>query len=132
MYKVKKERLENSEVNEKILKELKYLEFLGEYNDYPRPITYIKPVEYFEAVNSYMIRYTDSRQIFNKGDCIKGLNLQFFDENGYGVETDYVENKIKFFKIGCKHDYEEKKIRNQYYGYKCKKCGYYEERDTSG
>jgi hypothetical protein len=127
MYKIKKEYLQKNEYPVLI-----YVKKLGTCNEIPEPLEYITTKEYFNNINTYATEYEDSKQIFEEGKGhIKDLHIQYKHDYGWGYEKDYRNNKIRFFRVGCKHDYDVKNIGKCLNEYTCKKCGFKQEIDSS-
>jgi tRNA U34 2-thiouridine synthase MnmA/TrmU len=120
----------------------KFREDYGGYNDLPPNF---KEITYQDFIDSQFFTYTpqliDNRQAYNvdkKGNRVgnyRGLHLYLFgDGTGIAIEKYYDNGKwaLKYHKFAkCEHEYTEKTIGRCLHEYKCKKCGYTEEIDSS-
>jgi hypothetical protein len=111
-----------------------YIESGYGFNDMPKPFTEITHKEWFTQTHMWAFEYYDYKQVMNKQDLVE----MFGEDVGYaeayiefGCSTGFAEvikrygNKtiIKYFRIGCQHDWELIQSDSISYTQKCKKCG---------
>lgn len=126
MWKLKYDYKQDGEVK------IEYMKDLGNHNKLPEPMEKISHKEYFDNIFSYLNNYYESKQIFdNKSNLIGEFKVMYNHEAGYAVYKNYIDSKYEFYKVGCKHDYEETKLDKCLYEYKCKKCGLEQVIDSS-
>lgn len=109
------------------------LDFLSEpihFNKMPKPYTEISMEEYFSGLDSWALNYKDFHQVM--GEDAKALGYEgkmvvvhtsYNGEEGFARLTIPGTNRYRFFRLGCKHDWEligSDSLTNKY---KCKKCG---------
>lgn len=99
------------------------------FNKMLRPYKEITMKEYFDQINLWHFTYDGFFQLFRDEaravmgtDYVVDVFCCFNEDAGYARATDHT-GKIKFFRIGCEHDYELIDEDFCSYTYKCKKCG---------
>lgn len=109
------------------------LNFLSEpihFNKMPRPYTEISMEEYFAGLDMWALNYTSFHQVI--GEEAKSLGYEgrlvvvhcsFNGEEGFARLKIPGTNKYRFFRLGCKHNWELIESDSLTNTYKCKKCG---------
>ena len=118
-----------------------YIESGCGFNSMPRPFIEITHDEWFRQTHMWAFQYYDYKQIMNKQDLVE----MFGTDSGYaeayieyGISSAFVEvvkrygneTIIKYFRIGCEHDWELISSDRISYTQKCKKCGSIRELPT--
>lgn len=120
----KKVHVNDEEVN------FNYLSEPLNFNRMPKPYKEITMKEYFDQINLWHFTYDGAFQLFRDEaravmdtDYVIDVFCCFNEDAGYARAVDYCTGTMKFFRIGCEHDYEL--IDSDYISntYKCKKCG---------
>ena len=137
-------------VDQKDFKKPCYIEDMGHSNFLPTPWREISMHEFFHRW-MWCIEYIESRQITD-GEVVGGgammtVHIMYFhnealavskpgkwhsgdDEFGrHGVIWD---EKPRYFRIGCEHDYDHWQRWMHDQSYKCRKCGHAYSVDSSG
>lgn len=67
------------------------------------------------------------------GDGIESVRcFIFIDGGGFGLARDYWQKKLRIFRFGCDHEMEfVEQLGRCYRRYRCKKCGYTSDIDSS-
>ena len=109
------------------------LPFLSEplhFNKMPKPYTEISMEEYFSGLDSWALNYTDFHQVIGEDAKALGyegqmvvVHTRYNGEEGFARLTIPGTNKYRFFRLGCKHDWELIGSDSLTNIYKCKKCG---------
>ena len=110
----------------------------GGFNDYPPNWVEVTESELIRGgMMIYAEQYQEFRQMFRRdGNSEKMIaaTLYFFpDGSGYAIETDYEARKFRYYMFAaCLHEFGEdlgKRVGEHIY--KCRKCGYRKEIDSS-
>jgi hypothetical protein len=124
--------LQYSHGPDKVTEKLRYMTSMGSKNVMPEPWKAITQEEYLKNVNTYHAFYYQSVQIV-KGENF-GLYSQVYilynHEYGYGYEIRH-DDKVRFLRFGCAHEYETKNVGRCLTQYTCKKCGLTQTIDSS-
>lgn len=123
-----------------------YIEDMAHPNFFPRPWREISMHEFFHRW-TWCIQHIESRQITELSGAMLPVYIMYFhnealavskpnkwhlgnDEFGkHGVIWD---EKPRYFRIGCEHDYDHWQRWMHDQSYKCKKCGHAYSVDSSG
>ena len=92
-----------------------YIESGRDFNSMPRPFMEITHDEWFKQTHMWAFQYYDYKQIMNK----HGISSAFVEV----VKRCGNETVVKYFKTGCKHDWELISSDSISYTQQCKKCG---------
>lgn len=111
-----------------------YIESGYRYNDMPRPFTEITYDEWFKQTHIWAFEYYDYKQVTNKQDLVEifGADSGYAEVYiQYGISSAFAEvvkrygneTIVRYFRVGCKHDWELVSSDSISYTQKCKKCG---------
>ncbi len=113
---------------------LKYIEeYSGHGNEIPKPIKECDVSEMLWHLNIYSPKYKGYVQGKLDGKWIS-LTILFFDDKAYAFDARCEYGiKVKCYRIGCEHDWEEtpNRVGRCYHTYKCKKCEQEKAYDSS-
>lgn len=109
------------------------LSFLSEpihFNKMPKPYVEISMEEYFAGLDRWALNYTDFHQVRGEDAAALGyegrmvvVHTSYNGEEGFARLTVPGEERYRFFRLGCKHDWELIESDSLTNTYKCKKCG---------
>ena len=114
-------------------------------NDFPDGWREITPEEFSTSdFFSYSPEYIEYRQMYDNHKA--GVHAKLFhfpDGTGIAMSNEYWEKKVRFYKFGCEHSYNELSTKqaseegvshfgNCYHVYKCSKCNHVMSQDSSG
>ena len=109
------------------------LSFLSEplhFNKMPKPYTEISMEEYFSGLDMWALNYTGFHQVI--GEDAKNLGYEgqmvivhtsYNEEEGFARMNALGSKEYRFFRLGCKHDWELIGADSLTNKYRCKKCG---------
>jgi hypothetical protein len=110
-------------------------EEFGRFNEAPPNLKEITSEEFYFQFLTWPASYTMYKQVLNHPKE-KFLDLHMFiysGKKGVAISGGRGGEPPRFWSFAvCVHDFEEKKIGNCLHSFKCKKCGYYKEIDSSG
>lgn len=118
-----------------VLDNAKHISLWGDYNDVPTGFKEITELEFARSsFFSYCITKVESRQM-RIADDQPLLDVRLFymnDNTQFAMGHNSRTGKVTYYRFGCEHEYVE---TNNYakclHNYKCKKCGYETEIDSS-
>lgn len=109
------------------------LDFLSEplhFNRMPKPYVEISVEEYFAGLDSWALEYSDFHQVLGEDAKALGyegqivvVHTKYNGEEGFARLTVPGTNKYRFFRLGCKHDWEVIDSDSLTDTFRCKKCG---------
>lgn len=124
-----------------------YIDDMGTYNTMPRPYREISWHEFFHRW-AYCMQFVEHRQITEEEFGFMSLHIMYFHKEALAVSSPsdwhlgkdrfgrdglLWDEKPRFFRIGCEHDFEPFGAQYMHlHTSKCKKCGYTETVDSLG
>lgn len=120
-----------------------YLADFGSFNRLPQPFKEITEEQFYKQFDTWAWQYKDFRQVCNTEDLTEvnwqgyfDITIYFYSDSAYGrakkvSKNDCSKYDYKYFRIGCKHEWELVSSMRCYREYKCRKCGCTDSVDSS-
>lgn len=117
----------------------KYVTWDGHFNHAPSPMVEISEQDFWKQFSAFGIGYAQEfLQVESLPDVkegwLKSIKIFWYNDHGIAIYTPWDGTKYnpRFFKIGCKHEYEAtNESRRCYHVSVCKLCGTKQAIDSS-
>lgn len=108
---------------------LSYAEGIGEWGQFPTPYRESTAAEFWRIMTLYTPEFIDYNQIAINGRT-EEVRFYYFPTCAFAV-SDIGKGDIKYWKIGCEHEWEEETVGHCLHKFTCKKCGFVMTQDSS-